>query len=206
MTSPNPLVVFHPGHISREQRERLLGQKGTLVWLTGLSASGKSTIAHALEARLCAEGRLAYVLDGDNLRHGLNADLGFSAEAREENVRRTGEVAALMVDAGLVAIAALISPFQRDRDRVRSIVGADRFVEIYVDVPLAVCEARDPKGLYAAAREGRIAEFTGISSPYEPPAAPALTLRADVQDLDDCVALIHSELERRGRFPPTTSR
>lgn len=204
-TAPRSTVVFHHGNISREERERMLGQRGTLVWITGLSGAGKSTIARALEARLCAEGHLAYVLDGDNLRHGLNADLTFSARDREENVRRTGEVGALLVDAGLIAIAALISPFQRDRDRVRSIVGADRFVEIFVDVPLEVCETRDPKGMYAAAREGRIADFTGISSPYEQPAAPALTLRAAEQDVDECVALVHSELRRRGCFSPDPS-
>jgi adenylyl-sulfate kinase len=190
-------VVFHPGHISREERERLLGQLGMVVWMTGLSGSGKSTIARAFEARLCAEGRLAYVLDGDNLRHGLNANLGFSDQDREENVRRTGEVAALFADAGLIVIAALISPFRRDRERVRATVGNERFVEVFVDVPLALCESRDPKGLYAAARAGRIAEFTGIHSPYEPPEAPALILNAAERDVDGCVALLHAELIRR---------
>lgn len=193
-------VVFHPGHVSRETREELLGQRGTLVWMTGLSGSGKSTIARSLEARLCAEGRLAYVLDGDNLRHGLNADLGFTDCDRAENVRRTGEVGALFVDAGLLVIAALISPFRHDRDRVRSIVGDDRFVEVFVDVPLSVCESRDPKGLYAAARDGRIAQFTGVSSAYEPPQSPDLTLRPVESDLAACVELLHAELSRRGAF------
>ena len=191
-------VVFHPGHIRRQQREELLGQRGMLVWLTGLSGSGKSTIAHALEARLCSERKLAYVLDGDNLRHGLNADLGFSERDREENIRRAGEVAALVVDAGVVVIAAFISPFRRDRERVSAIVGDARFIEVFVDVSLAVCESRDPKGLYARARAGEIAEFTGISSPYEPPATPALILRAAELDVDECVAAVHAELVRRG--------
>jgi adenylylsulfate kinase len=193
--------VFHPGHVSRDAREALLGQRGTLVWLTGLSGSGKSTLARALEARLCGEGRLAYVLDGDNLRHGLNADLGFSEEDRRENVRRTGAVAALFVDAGLIVIAALISPFRADRESIRDAVGADRFVEVFVDLPLELCEARDPKGLYVAARDGRIPEFTGISSPYEAPAEPALRLDTAAQSVDQCVALIHGELMRRKALP-----
>lgn len=189
-------VVFHPGHIAREEREKLLGQRGTLVWLTGLSGSGKSTIARAVEARLCREHRLAYVLDGDNLRHGLNADLGFSEEDRRENVRRTGAVAALFLDAGLIVVAALISPFRSDRESIRAAVGDDRFIEVFVDLPLDLCEARDPKGLYAAARSGRIPEFTGITSPYEAPAEPALRLQTAVQSVDECVELIHAELVR----------
>lgn len=193
----NRQVVFHAGHVSRQEREQLLRQRGIVVWMTGLSGAGKSTIARALEARLYAAGRLSYVLDGDNLRHGLNADLGFSERDREENVRRTGEVAALLADAGLIVIVALISPFRRDRDRARSTVGADRFVEVFVDVPVEQCESRDPKGLYAAARDGRIAEFTGISSPYEAPEAPAVVLRAGEHDVDACVDHIHAELLRR---------
>lgn len=191
-------VVFHPGQIRREQREDLLGQRGILVWLTGLSGSGKSTIARALEARLWDERKLVYVLDGDNIRHGLSADLGFSERDRQENIRRIGEVAALFVDAGLVVIAAFISPFQRDRERVRATVGDSHFVEVFVDVPLEVCESRDSKGLYARARAGEIADFTGISSPYEPPDAPALTLPAAEYDLDECVDAVHVELVRRG--------
>lgn len=172
-----------------------------LVWLTGLSGSGKSTIARALEERLSAEGRLVYVLDGDNLRDGLNAGLGFSDEDRAENVRRTGEVAALFVDAGLVVIAALISPFRQDRDRVRARVGAERFLEVFVDVPLEICQSRDTKGFYAAARAGRIAHFTGISSPYEAPEAPDVRLLAAESGVDDCVGILHEALARRGCVP-----
>jgi len=143
--------------------------------LTGLSGSGKSTVAYALERALSACGRLSYVLDGDNLRHGLNGDLGFAAADREENIRRVGEVAALFADAGLIAIAAFISPYRRDRDRARR-MAADRFFEVFCDTPLAVCEARDPKGLYRRARAGEIKGFTGIDDPYEPPESPELTV------------------------------
>ncbi|HEX6097565.1 MAG TPA: adenylyl-sulfate kinase [Thermoanaerobaculia bacterium] len=201
MTTPSARstnVVFHPGTIGREQREELLGQRGMLIWLTGLSASGKSTIARGLEARLCSGGWLAYVLDGDNLRHGLNADLGFSDHDREENIRRVGEVGALFVDAGLIAIAAFISPFRRDRERVRSIVGAERFIEVFLDVPLAVCESRDPKHLYEKARRGEIADFTGISSPYEPPESPDVVLRTNERPVEACVETVYAELVRRG--------
>ncbi len=194
----SPDVVLQPGDVRQEQRESLLGQHGILVWLTGLSGAGKSTIAHALEARLFAERKLAYVLDGDNLRHGLNADLGFSDRDREENIRRVGEVGALFVDAGVIAIAAFISPFRRDRERVRTIVGSQRFIEVFLDVPLAVCESRDPKHLYAKARRGEIADFTGISSPYEVPDAPDLILRAGDTSVEECVESLHAELVRRG--------
>jgi adenylylsulfate kinase len=194
----SPNVVLHAGDVRREQRETLLGQHGTVVWLTGLSGSGKSTVARALESRLFGEQRLAYVLDGDNLRHGLNADLGFSAHDREENIRRVGEVAALFVDAGVIVIAAFISPFRRDRDRVRATVGDARFIEVFLDVPLAVCESRDPKHLYDKARRGEIAEFTGITSPYEPPEAPDVVLHTELQDVEGCVASVHAELVRRG--------
>jgi len=153
----------------------MLGQRGAVVWLTGLSGSGKSTVAYALEQVLSTRARPSYVLDGDNLRHGLNGDLGFTAADREENIRRVGEVAALFADAGLIAIAAFISPYRRDRDCARR-MAAGRFFEVFCDTPLAVCEARDPKGLYRRARAGEIRGFTGIDDPYEPPESPELTV------------------------------
>jgi len=159
-----------------------------LIWLTGLSGSGKSTIASALEQRLNKEfGVHTYLLDGDNIRTGLNADLGFSDSDREENIRRIGEVAKLMVDAGLIVITAFISPFQRDRDRVRALLPAGQFWEVYVECPLEICEQRDPKRLYAKARQGQIPEFTGISSPYEAPLRPELVLPTHTETLESCV-------------------
>jgi adenylyl-sulfate kinase len=152
--------------ISADARERLLGQHALTIWLTGLSGSGKSSIAQELERRLHAQGRHVYALDGDNLRFGLNRDLTFSREDRSENIRRAAEVARLFNDAGTIVLVPIISPFREDRDRARAIIGADRFVEVYLSTPLAVCEARDAKGLYKKARAGEIAEFTGISSPY----------------------------------------
>lgn len=169
-------VVWHGGHLTRKDREHRLGQQAQTVWFTGLSAAGKSTLAFALEQQLHAAGRAVYVLDGDNLRHGLNSNLGFSAEDRSENIRRVAEVARLMNDAGLIVITAFISPFQADRELARRIIGADHFHEIYVSTPLSICEARDPKGLYKRARAGLVPAFTGVSSPYEAPAAPALTI------------------------------
>jgi adenylyl-sulfate kinase len=192
--SPSANVTWHPGEIRPEDRPH----RGATVWLTGLSGSGKSTVAARVERLLVESGRPAYVLDGDNIRHGLNADLGFSDHDREENIRRVGEVGALFVDAGVIAIAAFISPFRRDRDRVRTIVGSPRFIEVFLDVPLAVCESRDPKHLYAKARRGEIAEFTGISSPYEVPEAPDLILRTADAGVDECVDALHAELVRRG--------
>ncbi len=167
------------------------------MWLTGLSGSGKSTLANAVAARLLDDGRPAYVLDGDNLRHGLNADLGFSATDRAENVRRVGEVARLLADAGLVALAPVISPYRADRDRVRTIHEAAglRFVEVFVDTPLAVCEERDPKGLYAKARAGELAGMTGIDDPYEPPLNP--DVRIEPADLAAQVALVVAAISVR---------
>jgi bifunctional enzyme CysN/CysC len=169
-------VVWHESTVARAVRWQRHGLEGATVWLTGLSGSGKSTIANAVAERLLDDGRPAYVLDGDNLRHGLNADLGFSAADRAENVRRVGEVARLLADAGLVALAPVISPYRADRDRVRAIHEAAglRFVEVFVDTPLELCEERDPKGLYAKARAGALTGMTGIDDPYESP------LRADV--------------------------
>lgn len=190
-------IVRHEGSVSREARERILDQRGCVVWLTGLSGSGKSTIARALEERLVADGHLAYVLDGDNIRHGLNSDLGFSPEARAENIRRIGEVAALFADAGVIVVTALISPYRADRARVRETVGTERFVEVFVDTPLEVCEQRDPKGLYRKARANEIPEFTGISAPYEAPEAAEVTLEAGSASVAECVARLRDALADR---------
>lgn len=185
------------------ERARLLGQRGCVVWLTGLSGSGKSTLASALEAALVAAGRAAYVLDGDNLRHGLNADLGFSPAERAENVRRAGEVAALFADAGLIAITSFISPYRADRAAARAAAGTARFLEVFVDAPLEVCERRDPKQLYRRARAGEIEEFTGVSAPYEPPLEPALTLDTARLDAAECVARLLGLLDRGGFLTAT---
>jgi bifunctional enzyme CysN/CysC len=173
-------VVWHQGGVTRADR----ATAGATVWFTGLSGSGKSTVAVAVERALVAAGRPAYLLDGDNLRHGLNADLGFSAEHRTENIRRVGEVARLFADAGVVALVPVISPYRADRARARAIHDALGlpFVEVFVDTPLALCEARDPRGLYARARAGEITGFTGIDDPYEAPAAPDLRLTPDDGD------------------------
>lgn len=184
-------VVWQRGAVSRERRRERLGQRGGTLWLTGLPGAGKTTIAMALEQRLAEAGWLAYVLDGDNLRHGLNADLGFDAAGRAENVRRTAEVARLIADTGTICIVSLISPYADDRARARAIHERARldFLEIFVDTPPAECERRDPKGLWARARRGEIARFTGVDSPYEPPTDPQLTLRTVDLPLED-------ELER----------
>jgi bifunctional enzyme CysN/CysC len=176
MASSN--VVWHQGAIAPDERAASLGHRGATVWLTGLSGSGKSTVAVELERTLVAAGRPAYILDGDNLRHGLNADLGFTDEDRAENVRRVGEVARLLADAGVVALVPVISPFRAGRDGVRAMHEAAGvpFLEVFVDTPIELCEQRDPKGLYAKARAGEITGFTGIDSPYEAPAAPELVL------------------------------
>lgn len=197
MTSHPRNLTRHAGAVSRQDRERLLRQRGAVVWFTGLSGSGKSTVAHALEERLAREGRLTYVLDGDNVRHGLCKDLGFGPADRSENIRRVGEVAALLVDAGVLVLTSFISPYRSDRRAVREIVGPD-FVEVFVDAPLEVCEQRDPKGLYKKARAGAIPEFTGISAPYEPPEHPDLHLRTGTVSLADCVQAAHELLAARG--------
>jgi bifunctional enzyme CysN/CysC len=176
LRSPN--VTWHGGQVGRMGRWNLLEQQGAVVWMTGLPASGKSSIAHAVEESLLQAGRSAYVLDGDNLRHGLNGDLGFSDEDRAENVRRTAHVARLMADAGTVAIVSLVSPFAADRDQARELVEAEglQFLEVWVSTPVEECERRDPKGLYAKARAGEISGFTGVDGPYEPPVQPEVEL------------------------------
>lgn len=170
----NENIVWHGGQVTFTERTKLLNQRPLTLWLTGLSASGKSTLAFALERALIDAGRACYVLDGDNVRHGLNRNLGFSIEDRSENIRRIAEVARLMNDAGLIVITAFISPMIADRAMAKEIIGADRFKEVYVSTPLQACEARDPKGLYVKARLGEISAFTGVSAEYEPPLQPDL--------------------------------
>lgn len=170
-------VTWHEGHVERSRREALLDQKGVVVWFTGLSGSGKSTIAFSVEHALVARKRLAYVLDGDNIRHGLNANLGFSASDREENIRRIGEVSRLFADTGVITLSSFVSPYKADRDTVRGLAAEGEFLEVFVNTPLELCEQRDPKGLYKKARAGKITNFTGVSDPYEPPVAPELEIR-----------------------------
>lgn len=201
MTQPLRNIQRHDGEVSRLDRERMLGQRGAVVWFTGLSGSGKSTIARAVEARLAATGRLVYVLDGDNVRHGLCSDLGFSPADRTENIRRIGHVAALLADAGVIVLVAFISPYRSDRAQVRDVVGAG-FLEVWVDAPLGVCETRDPKGLYQQARAGKIPEFTGISAPYEAPESPDLRLPTGSQTLAESAAAVQDLLQRRGCLAP----
>ena len=192
-------VVWHEGHVSREERETRGGHRGAILWFTGLSGSGKSTLANAVDHRLHDLGHNSYVLDGDNVRHGLNGDLGFSPEDRTENIRRIGEVAKLFADAGTLALTAFISPYRADRDRIRNTAGRDGdFVEVFVSCPLSVCEERDPKGMYAKARAGEIPEFTGISAPYEEPQNPELIVDTASQTIDQCVAQVLDFLESNG--------
>lgn len=203
MSSANHLHA-DAGRVDAAARAGILGHRACVVWFTGLSGSGKSTIARQLEADLVAQRRLAYVVDGDNLRLGLNRDLGFSAEDRQENIRRASAVAALFADAGLIVITTFISPFRADREKAREAIGRGRFVEVFVDAPLPICEQRDPKGLYRKARRGEIPEFTGISSPYEPPLSPDVVLRYD-EAVSVSVDRIVAHLTDRGFFAPTTS-
>ena len=186
-----------------KDRAGLLGHGAVTVWLTGLPGSGKSTLAHAAEALLTAQGVLAYVLDGDNLRFGLNSDLGFSPEDRAENIRRAGEVAALLRDAGAVVLASFVSPYRRDRDRVRSLHPDGSFVEVFVDAPLSVCEQRDPKGLYARARSGAIADVTGVSAPYEAPTGPEMRIDTSAIDVETASAAVVAEVMKRLRGSPS---
>jgi adenylylsulfate kinase len=173
-------VTWFDGYISRTERETLHGHQGAVIWFTGLSASGKSTIAHHLERLLYTRECSTYSFDGDNVRHGLCRDLGFSPEDRQENIRRIGEMVRLFVDAGIIAITAFISPYKNGREMVRRLVGEERFFEVYVECPLEICALRDPKGLYQRARAGIIKEFTGVSAPYEVPENPSLKIRSDL--------------------------
>lgn len=174
-------IVWHDGQITPDDRAKVLGHQGCTLWLTGLSGSGKSTVAVALEHALIEHGHLAYRLDGDNVRHGLNANLGFSAQDRQENIRRIGEVAKLFADAGVITISSFISPYQSDRDQVRKIHedAGLKFLEVFINTPIEVCESRDPKGLYKKARAGEIKGFTGIDDPYETPSNPEIDLKTD---------------------------
>ncbi|MBA4372484.1 MAG: adenylyl-sulfate kinase [Thermodesulfovibrio sp.] len=191
-------VVWHQGEVTRSDRNARNAHQSGLFWFTGLSASGKSTIAHAVEKELFDRGIRVYVLDGDNVRHGLNANLGFSAEDRKENMRRIAEVARLMVDAGLVVLAAFISPFREDRSAVRKIFSNDNFAEIYVKCGLEECEKRDPKGQYKKARAGIIKNYTGISAPYEEPESPELIVDTEKLSLEDSVKAIMRFIEGKG--------
>ncbi|MFK7755478.1 MAG: adenylyl-sulfate kinase [Flavobacteriales bacterium] len=182
--------------ITRPEREKLLGQKGKVLWFTGLSGSGKSTLADALDQKLYEEGRLTYILDGDNVRQGLNKDLTFSDADRTENIRRISEVAKLMVDSGLIVLTAFISPFLEDRAAARAIIGEEDFIEVYVNTPLEVCENRDVKGLYKKARAGEIPSFTGISSPYEAPVNPEIEVKTKDKGIDESTNLIFVHLKK----------
>ena len=184
----SPNVVAQHLSVSTADRERLMGQRGCVLWFTGLSGSGKSTLANALDAELHGRGIKTVLLDGDNVRHGLCGDLGFSANDRHENLRRIAEVAKLMADTGLVVLTAFVSPYRSDRDRARAIVGPERFAEIYVDAPVEVCATRDVKGLYAKAQAGLITDFTGVNSPYEAPLAPELTVASGSEPLTQSAA------------------
>lgn len=202
-------IIWHEGHVRREDRHNVLGQTGATIWFTGLSGSGKSTIAFTLEHALIRRGRLAYVLDGDNVRHGLNRNLGFSAVDREENIRRIGEVAKLFADTGVITITSFISPYRRDRDRVRELHRESGlpFVEVLVDVPIEVCEMRDPKGLYKKARaamaEGRGMGFTGVDDPYEQPLSAEILIRNDRTTPQGAAAQVIGYLESKGLLPAT---
>ena len=198
-------LTWEGSRVTPEQRERLLGQQGCVVWLTGLSGAGKSTIARLLERRLVDSGRLAYVLDGDNIRHGLSADLGFSPADRTENIRRIGHVAALLAEAGLVVIAAFISPYREGRRRARQAAPAGRFVEVFLDVPVEICEQRDPKGLYRKARAGELSDLTGVQAPYEPPESPEVRIDTSAMTPEESVEHLLHALRERGFVPPDTA-
>ncbi len=191
-------IVHHDHLVTKEKRLAKHTQKPCILWFTGYSASGKSTIANAVEQILYEQGKLTYLLDGDNVRHGLNKDLGFDDAARVENIRRIGEVAKLFIDAGLIVITAFISPFQKDRDMVRSLVEDGEFIEVFIDTPIEVCEARDPKGLYKKARAGDIVHFTGIDSPYEAPVDPEIRVQTDTLSVEECAQVIIDYLNLPG--------
>tara|TARA_B110000196_G_C21062280_1_gene623011 strand:- start:286 stop:906 length:621 start_codon:yes stop_codon:yes gene_type:complete len=193
-------IVRHEGHVTRDERETKLKQKAVLLWLTGLPSSGKSTIAYTVEHALVKRGHLAYVLDGDNIRFGLNGNLGFSAEDRTENIRRIGEVGKLFVDGGFLTLASFVSPYSADRDAVRELMGEGDFVEIFIDTPVEICEERDPKGLYKKARTGEISNFSGISDPYEVPEKPEMIIKTADWTAEEAAVLIIEMLEKSGKI------
>lgn len=188
-------ITWHDSEVTKEDRQRQNDHKSAVIWFTGLSGSGKSTISVALEKALFEEGKHSYRLDGDNVRHGLNKNLGFSPEDRKENIRRIGEVSKLLVDAGTIAITAFISPYREDRDEVRDILEDGEFIEVYTECSVEECEKRDPKGLYEKARSGEIKEFTGISAPYEAPKQPEITINTETQSIDESVEHILNYLK-----------
>jgi adenylylsulfate kinase len=188
-------LTWHVGEVDKAARTAAHGHKGAVLWFTGLSGSGKSTIGHRVERMLIERGAFAYVLDGDNVRHGLNSDLGFAPEDRVENIRRIGEVARLFADAGALVVSAFISPYRRDRDRIRSLMPEGEFVEVFVDTPLEICEARDPKGLYKKARAGEIRNFTGLDAPYEAPEHPEVHLETADLSVDEAAEQVIRYLE-----------
>ena len=194
-------ITWHDATVTVEDREKLLNQKGCVIWFTGLSGSGKSTLANAVEHVLHQQRHHTYVLDGDNVRHGLNKNLGFSPEDREENIRRIGEVAKLFADAGTIVMTAFISPYRADRDQARELIAEGRFVEVFVDCPLEVCEERDTKGLYKKARAGEIKEFTGISAPYEPPFDPEVTVNTAELSIEESAHAVVASLVKTGLVP-----
>lgn len=194
----NEHIAYYRSVVTREKREKLNGHKSVVLWFTGLPCSGKSTIAHAVEEKLHQMGCRTFVLDGDNVRHGLCSDLGFSVEDRAENIRRVGEVVKLFIEAGIIVLTAFISPFKADRDRIRSLLKEGDFIEIYCKCPVEVCEQRDVKGYYRKARAGEIKDYTGISSPYEAPESPDLLLDTDKYNLDKCTKKVLSFLFKRG--------
>jgi adenylylsulfate kinase len=191
-------IVWHNATVTRARRETQNGHRGAIIWFTGLSGSGKSTLAHAVEEALHQQGCRTFVLDGDNVRHGLCGDLGFSEKDRQENIRRIGEMAKLFMEAGIIVLTAFISPYRADRERVRAMVGSGNFIEIYCDTSIEICEKRDVKGLYKKARSGEIAEFTGISSPYEKPETPELVLNTGAESLDVCMKEVVSKITSVG--------
>ena len=194
----NEDIVWHSQNVTKKKRETLLNQKPCILWFTGLSGSGKSTVANAVEAELFNRGVKTYLLDGDNVRHGLNKDLGFSELDRIENIRRIGEVSKLFVDSGLLVLTAFISPFKSDRQIAKSLVKYDEFIEVFVNTPLEVCESRDPKGLYQKARNGDIKNFTGIDSPYEAPLEPQIEIKTDENNIQQCADIVVNYLVKYG--------